>query len=321
MDTIDPEQKSERAAGAVLDAPMIQPVGFLLALSDEWMVERVSTNAGDLLGCDQAGLVGSLASAFITDDAIHSLRNRLALLRGPDAVERLFLCPLTQDGRQFDIAIHNVDDSVLVEAEPSTGKSYGDVTGTLRGMLGRLDDAADFKAFLTAGARQVRALTGFDRILITRFDRDGSREVVAECERGGIGSFLGTRISAELMPADERARFLRAPLHVIADVDSEPVPIVPRLDTGGEPLDLSRSMLRCASAARLEHLRSMGARASISVALLVDGDLWGMIECHHHTPRRPTFERRSMAELFAQMFAMRIEIAELKRGRGGEQRG
>lgn len=311
MDTIDPEQKSERAAHAPLDAPSIQPAGFLLALSDEWMVERVSANVGDFLGRRPDDMIGAPASDFLADDAIHALRNRLALLRGPDGIERIFACRLTDDDRAFDVAIHIADGAVIVEAEPSSTKLYGDVTGTLRGMVGRLELEPDFSQFLTAGARQLRALTGYDRVMVTRFDADGAGTVVAECERSGIGSYLGKRFPAGTLSDEQRARLMRSPLHVVVDADAAPVAIVP---DGAEPIDLSKSVLRCAAPARLALLRAMGARASLSIALVVDGQLWGLIGCHHHAPRSPSFERRSMAELFAQMFAMRIEIAELRAG-------
>ena len=86
-----------------------------------------------------------------------------------------------------------------------------------------------------------------------------------------------------------------------------PVPIVPQLDEQKQPLDLSLSVLRSVSPIHIEYLRNMGVRASMSISIVVEGELWGLIACHHYSPRCPSFERRSVAELFAQMFAMRIE--------------
>jgi len=88
------------------------------------------------------------------------------------------------------------------------------------------------------------------------------------------------------------------------------VPIVPELDEHGKPLDLSLSMLRAVSPIHIEYLRNMGVRASMSISIIVDGKLWGLFACHHYSPRCPAFERRSVAELFAQMFAMRLESRE-----------
>lgn len=311
MDTTEIDIE-ERASGEDSLPCSIQSSGFLLALAEDWRVECASANVGAFLGHEAGELIGTTASAFFTDDAIHALRNRLALLREPDGIERLFACPLGNDGCPLDIAIHIAGDQVIVEAEPSTTKHYGDVTGTLRGMMARVEKPDDLSAFCTAAARQVRALTGFDRVIVSRLGADGTGMVIAEAARGSIGSLVGTQIPATALATYEHAAYRRTSLHVIADVEAEPVAIVGSPAGGAQVPDLARAVLRSASTGQLDHLRAMGARASVTIALEVDDALWGIISCHHNAPRRVSFERRAMAELFARMFAMRIEIAQLK---------
>ncbi len=290
----------------------IQPSGFLLALSGDWQVECASANVGAFLGQEAGELIGSYASTFLADEAIHALRNRLALLREPDGIERLFACPLGHDERPFDVAIHIAGEQVIVEAEPSTTKHYGDVTGTLRGMMARLAQPDDLSGFCTGGARQMRALTGFDRVIITRLEGDGSGMVIAEAARASGQKLAGARVPATAIAAYELAAYRRTPLHVIADAEAEPVAIIGEASDGAHVPDLGRAVLRSPSTGQLDHLRSMGARSSVTIALEVDDALWGLISCHHNSPRRVGFERRALAELFARMFAMQIEIAELK---------
>ena len=290
----------------------IQPVGFLVALSSDWMISRVSANVEQFVGKPIDELLGHHINTLFSPDAVHSLRNRLALLRGSDAIERLFRCALLGDQRVFDIALHMSEGRVIVEAEPSTEHHYGDATGTIRGMIGRLDTAHDMPAFFNEGARQVRALTGFDRVMIYRFAPDGSGEVVAESARSGIGSFLGLHYPPTDIPRQARELYKRSLLRVITDIEAAPVSIVPTLDEHGQPLDLSLSVLRSVSPIHIEYLRNMGVRASMSISILVEGELWGLVACHHYSPRCPSFERRSVAELFAQMFAMRLEVRERK---------
>jgi light-regulated signal transduction histidine kinase (bacteriophytochrome) len=288
----------------------IQPHGFLLALSDEWLVQGASLNVGNFLGRDPRELLGQPASTLLSVDAIHSLRNRLALLRGPDAIERLFRCQLTGNDDHFDVAVHFSGDSTILEAEPSSGHAYGDVTSTVRGMIARLDKATTLAELLDAGTRQLRAITGFDRVTITRFDGRGG-EILAECARSGIGTRLGEQVAPTAL--DEFDQYRRAPLHVIADNEATMVPIVPSLDESGDPLDLSHAVLRSPSPARAAALREAEAKAAMSIALIVGENLWGLVDCHHSFARCPGFERRSMADLFVQMFAMRIRIHELEK--------
>lgn len=287
----------------------IQPVGFLLALTADWMVARASANLGDYIGQTPADVIGRPVTDVLLASAIHDLRNRTALLRGPDSVERLFDVLLVDGEKRFDVAIHMSGSSVVIEAEPATGE-HGDVTGMVRSMIARLDQCGDLPTFFREGARQVRALVGFDRVMVYRFTTDGAGEVVAEACKPGIGRFLGLRYPASDIPAQARILYTRNLLRVIADVNATPVRIEPQLDPAGEPLDLSLSLLRSVSPIHIEYLKNMGVDASMSISIIVDGKLWGLFACHHYSPRCPSFERRAVTELFAQMFSMRLESRE-----------
>ncbi|GHH07882.1 signal transduction histidine kinase [Sphingomonas glacialis] len=287
----------------------IQPIGFLLALTADWLVARTSANIADYIGHTPEDLIGLPLAEIFSTPVIHDLRNRAAVLRGADAVERVFDLVLVPGGTAFDVAIHYSGGQVVIEAEPASGE-YGDASSLVRSMISRLDQCADMESFFREGARQVRALIGFDRVMVYRFNADDSGEVVAEAVKAGIGKFLGLRYPASDIPVQARALYKRNLLRIIADVDHQTVPIVPARDTQGQPLDLSLSVLRAVSPIHIEYLKNMGVQASLSISILVDGKLWGLFACHHYAPRCPTFERRSVSELFAQMFAMRLESRE-----------
>jgi len=289
----------------------IQPIGFLIALTTDWMIARVSENVADFIGRTPAELLGQPLIDIFPVQVVHDLRNRTTLLRGPDAVERLFDCHLMPGAGPFDVAVHFSGRQIVVEAEPGSG-DHGDVVGMVRSMIARLDQCGDLQAFYREGARQVRALVGFDRVMVYRFDPDGSGEVVAEACKPGIGTFLGLHYPASDIPAQARELYKRNLLRVIADVNAAPVPITPQLDEAGQPLDLSLSVLRSVSPIHIEYLKNMGVGASMSISIVVEGRLWGLFACHHYSARCPTFDRRSVSELFVQMFSMRLESRERK---------
>ena len=143
--------------------------------------------------------------------------------------------------------------------------------------------------------------------MVYRFARDGSGEVVGEAARDDIGSFLGLHYPASDIPQQARQLYLRTPFRVIADIGATPVPIVPLRDEMGAPIDLSLSVFRSVSPIHIEYLRNMGVGASLSISIIVEGKLWGLLACHHYAPRCPSFEQRTVAELFAQMFALKLE--------------
>jgi light-regulated signal transduction histidine kinase (bacteriophytochrome)/CheY-like chemotaxis protein len=287
----------------------IQPSGFLIAVSTDWLIARVSANIRDLLGFDAADLIGSPLADYVPATLLHDLRNRISYLSTPDMVERLFGCQIGTSGQPYDVAIHLSGGQIVIEAEPGSAHA-GDATAAVRAMMGRLDQTRDMKTFCREGARQVRALLGYDRVMVYKFAASGAGEVVAEVAKSGIGSFLGLHYPASDIPRQARALYKRNLIRVIRDVNAEPVAITPALDASGKPLDLSLSILRAVSPIHIEYLKNMGVAASLSISIVVDDELWGLFACHNYAPRSPTFERRSVCEMFAQMFAMRLESRE-----------
>ena len=288
---------------------MIQPFGFLIALTSDWLVSRVSANIDQFIRLTPQDLLGYAISDIFCPDAIHTLRNRITLLRGGDAVERIFSLVLIDGCPPFDVAVHFSGSLVVIEAEPARADEM-EATGLVRSMVARLAQTDGMSAFLRDGARQVRALTGFDRVMVYRFAEGGDGEVVAEALRPGIDSFFGLHYPASDIPQQARALYLRNIFRVIADVQAQPVPVVPVLDPSGAALDMSLSLLRAVSPIHIEYLGNMGVGASLSISIIVGGRLWGLFACHHYGPRLPSFAQRSAAELFGQIFSMMLESRE-----------
>ena len=289
----------------------IQPIGFLVALAPDWRVSRVSANIAEHLGVPAADLLGKPVTSLFTHEAVHSLRNRLALLRSPDSVERLFNIALTGSESLFDVALHMSGNSVVIEAEPSRDHHHDrDSTGTVRGMIAQLGLIETLPAFFTEAARQMRALTGFDRIVIQRLCEGGSTEPAGEAVRSGARSTVGRPSSAgELTSSSNDHRTI---LTLIADTDADPVALVAPANARQGGLDLSNAMLLASPPAQVAALREAGIGAAIRLPLIVAGGKWGEIICYHHAPCCPSFERRSAIEWFALMLAMQIEIRELR---------
>nr|WP_251007986.1 HWE histidine kinase domain-containing protein [Sphingobium sp. BHU LFT2] len=287
----------------------IQQPGFLIVVSPDWIIARVSANIHDLLGSDPEALIGAPLPDYVPATFLHDLRNRIARLADADMVERLFACQIGTSGQPYDVAVHFSNGQIVIEAEPGS-EAGGDATNAVRAMMSRLDRTKDMTAFFREGARQVRAFLGYDRVMVYKFADSGAGAVVAEACKTGIGSFLGLNYPASDIPRQARELYKRSLVRVIRDVEAQPVPIVPEIDRSGKRLDLSLSILRSVSPIHIEYLKNMGVAASLSISIVVDDKLWGLFACHHYSPRSPTFERRSVCELFAEMFAMRLESRE-----------
>ena len=274
----------------------IQPHGALLCLDAATLdIRQRSANAPAFLG----GLLeGHRPSA--------PLAERLAAWRDgeqPALVERL-----DHDGRWFDIAGHRLGARLVVEFE------RGERTETLetlypaiRAGIERMNAASELGALTRTAAKVVLDLTGLDRVMIYRFDDDWNGQVIAEAQAGPLPSYLHLRFPASDIPAQARDLYRRNRLRLISASAYEPSPIEPVDDpVTGETLDLSDSALRHVSPVHLEYMRNMGTGASMSVSILVDGELWGLISCHNRDPRRVTAPVRNACDLLGQVLALRI---------------
>ncbi|BAI72593.1 bacteriophytochrome [Azospirillum sp. B510] len=288
----------------------IQPTGFLIAVTADWIIVHVSANSGGWLGQEPDGLLGHPLSRLFRDEALHLIRGRLQVAHINGGVERAFGLRLSDAAPVCDVAVYLSGSSIVIEAEPCEDQGSADSGALLRSMIARVQSASGFDAFCREAARQMRVLTGFDRVMVYRFAADGAGEVIAESAVHGIGSFLGQRYPASDIPQQARRLYERNWLRCIADVDAPPVPVIPALDPLGQPLDLSLSLLRSVSPIHVEYLRNMGVGASLSVSILRHGKLWGLFACHHRQARSLSFERRTTAELFAQMVSLMLEGRE-----------
>lgn len=288
----------------------IQPIGFLVAVTTDWVVRRASANIAEHLGRGPEALIGEVLSGLLQREAMHQIGGRLHLLRGPDAAERLFGIPLLEGGPPYDLAIHLSGGLIVLEGEPSDLEDGLEAGTTVRGMIARLHQAEGFEGLCREAVRQIRGLTGFSRVMLYRFGEDGAGEVIAESVASFLPSLKGLHFPASDIPRQARRLYERNWLRLICDTEAAPVPVLPLPDTQNQPLDLSLSVLRSVSPIHIEYLRNMGVRASMSVSVLRKGRLWGLIACHNTEPMRIPFERRTVAELFGQVFSLVLENRE-----------
>ncbi|MHA7819634.1 MAG: HWE histidine kinase domain-containing protein [Erythrobacter sp.] len=291
-------------------AGAVQSFGYLVAVSSDWIIALCSENVAEVACRSVDDLLGTLADDLFADSAVHDIRNRLQWLHIGGLNERMFSVDLFGDDRRFDVAVHLSDELIVIEFEPTLADNAFEPIPLVRSMMAKLDQAKEFDKFLTQAARQVRHVTEFDRVMVYRLLPDETGEVVADACAPDVESFKGLRYPATDIPKQARSLYLLNQLRIISDVGGETSPIVPQLLPDGKPLDLSMSVLRAVSPIHIEYLQNMGVGASMSISIIVEGKLWGLFACHHFGPKILTFQRRTVAELFGQMFSLELANRE-----------
>lgn len=267
------------------EAVCIQPAGYFLELSLDWIVLRASENIHRLLGESHVTLIDEPLGRFVHSQALHDLRNLFSRLSGTTGIGRAYAVRLTNDPDLVDIAFQLSDGRVLLEAVPSSG-AYGEAFGTVGGLISGLSNSHG-QALLDGGARRMRALTGYDRVTLICGDNR------AESCRGAFAS--SADMSADL-PG------------IVADSQASAVSIFPR---DANETSAADALLNAPTSETLAALVAGGVHSIMRVTFNVD-DLHGEFRCDSRAPCEPSFELHAAAELFAQLFAMRLEIDHLK---------
>ena len=287
----------------------VQPPGVLMVYhARDLRIVAASANAVALFDTGDMDALLHQPVESLLDRASLAAINRV-LARGEHGASQ-FACATNVGpmGALHDISTHASGDLVHVELEPS---GLGQPLEGGHAMVAGLDAAADGADFLPSIARQVQRISGYDRVMVYRFLPDYSGEVVAEALAGDLASYDGLRYPASDIPPQARALYLRNRVRVIADVDAEPQPLMQSPELYG-PIDMSFDVLRAVSPVHLQYLRNMGVAASMSISLVVDGHLWGLVACHHGTPRPVDARQRTALEMVGRHASMILDAHELR---------
>jgi light-regulated signal transduction histidine kinase (bacteriophytochrome) len=287
----------------------VQPHGALLAVDPKTL--RVVQAGGDtsrIFGAEPFELLGESIMSLFPPDRVARLQTMLNTEGPMIRPMHTFSIVSKKDATTVDTFIYRSGEALVFELEPTGENQPEDALALVQSMLARVQQAETTQSFCQGLAEEVRRVSGFDRVMVYRFLQDGSGVVDAEARGEDVESFLGLHYPASDIPRQARELYLNNWIRLIPNARYTPVPILPADDPRtGTPLDLSHSLIRSVSPIHLEYLANMGVVASMSLSIIMDGKLWGLIACHHRTPRFLSYRLRVACELFAQMASAKLE--------------
>ncbi len=288
-------------------AGSIQPHGALLVLSEPaFVIIQASSNASAFLG------LRSDVTGRSLDDLDGNLRERLAphITDSLRTIPNAFRCRMGNPALEFDGLVHCLPEGALIVELERAGPALG-ICGSIEGALSEILGASSLRQLCDEAAKAVQDLTGYDRVMIYRFDPEGHGQVFSEQRKPELEPYLGNWYPASDIPQIARRLYERNRVRMLADVNYKPVPLSPQLfPVTGASLDMSLCFLRSMSPIHIEYLKNMGVAATLVASLIVGGKLWGLISCHHYVPRLTPYEIRAACEIFAEVISTRIAALE-----------
>ena len=320
---------------------LIQPHGVLLAVSlDEYQILQVSLNTTEILGIEPKKLLDKPLQDLLGKEQIETIKGCLAenfdninpipikitkparslkssTARSPKPIDNEESLAETQEITTFSGIVHLQGDIIIIELESSQfepNRNFFDFYKLVKSPIDRLQNTKTLEQLGNAIAREVKKITGFDRVMVYRFDSGGAGTVVAEAVETELQPYLGLHYPATDIPQRAKHLFTLKPLRLIPDVTYEPVGITPQLNPLTDKLlDMSMTELRSVSPFHIEYLNNMGVGATLVISLVKNKQLWGLISCHHNTPKKISYEIRTACEFIGQIASFELAAKQSER--------
>jgi two-component system, chemotaxis family, sensor kinase Cph1 len=287
----------------------IQPHGVLLALSTGLEILQVSNNTQEYLGKQVKNLLGQPLSYLLDARQVEVVKQ--CLMKKIGSAIALKVSIATLDGeRYFDAIAHRIAEAVILELEPTDSESdlsFLSFYALASEAIAKMQSTSNLIEFLHLVAQEVQKITGFDRVMIYQFDQQGAGCVITEVKREDLSPYLGLHYPETDIPAQARELYTRCLLRFIPDLFAQPIKLATTENhTTHQYLDLSYSVLRSVDSCCAEYHQNMGVAALMVISLIQEQQLWGLISCHHGTPKYIPYEVQKMCELLGQIVSLEL---------------
>lgn len=285
---------------------VIQSYGYMLVLDKRNLtIVQASENMAQLLDQQVGDIVNKHISAYVPDQDIEKLVSRFDVQQANKLPQKL-----TVGGQSMRAITHLKADYYLLELEriqEDSERAFSDVFEEIKYIIASIESAKSVEDVARLTVSKIKNVSGFDGVMLYQFDADWNGTVIAEEKEPGMENYLGHKFPASDIPKQARNLYLSNPYRLIPDRDYRPVRLYPIINPATKAfIDLSDCNLRGVAAVHLEYLKNMDVQASMSIRIMKDGQLWGLVACHHRTPHYLSFELCSILEMLSSVISNKI---------------
>lgn len=287
---------------------VIQPYGVLLVLDKtSWNIVQASENAAEIFDIPVQDLIEKSFANFLDEASNELLHNKF----GKQIRDKIPVV-LRVGNKTILSLIHSKDNYLLLELELASinkvkESSFVDVYQDVKYAMAAIDLAESTRDICVIAARELKKISGFDKVMVYHFDKDWNGTVVAEEMEEGMESYMGFTFPASDIPKQARQLYLKNPYRFIPDREYIPEKLYPVINPLTHAfVDLSDCNIRGVAAVHLEYLKNMEVIASMSTRIIHNDQLWGLIACHHRTAKPMSYQECSVFELLSNVVSAKI---------------
>ncbi|NEO58480.1 MAG: GAF domain-containing protein, partial [Okeania sp. SIO3B5] len=294
----------------------IQPHGVLFVLKEpELTILQVSNNTFELFDIPAKTLLNQNLSYFLDRDQINKIRKSLENNPELKTINPVKLSVKTKHkSLVLDGIIHRSEKFLILELEPAISEesiSFLNFYHSVKEAASKMQDASNLNNLCQIIVEEIRTITGFDRVMVYKFDAQENGAVIAEDKIETLEPLLGLNYPSLDIPPQARELFKINLLRMVVDVNYQSVEIIPvNNQISNQPIDLTLSILRSVSPCHAKYLKNMGVTATMFISLLKNKKVWGLIACHHHSPKYVPYELRAACEFLGQIMSLELAYKE-----------
>ena len=287
--------------------------GMISVDIDTWIIKQTSTNIDSFIGFLPKDILNQPLSKVLPKTLMVSLKKAVSINDFSEVVPTIL--PVIAPGKSQNLlSAYLSDQQLIIEIERDFGIKHNlQMLDKIDKSIQNVHAAKPSSDLFMLATKEIKQVTGYDRVMIYRFDKNFNGEIIAETHEAHLSAFLGVRYPASDIPKQARDLFLANQIRIITNVNDSLSFITPSLhpDTQ-QPLNVGMSASRGSSPIHLEYLRNMGVKASLTVAIIENGKLWGLIACHHYEGEKILdFRTRNIVRFFAQILAGHLSFSRV----------
>lgn len=289
----------------------IQPHGFLLGLNkNDFTITYCSENSVDYINKTHHELLGKNLKEVFGKSDTESIKKYFS--QKSEDLARPFL--LTTGKKSFHVTAHVSNETLVLEFENFSEEKIElpDIFIQMKRFAYHTERADNLQLLCQDIADETKKITGYDRVMIYRFDEKYNGEVFAESKDDSLQPFLKLHYPHTDIPVQARELYMRNLVRMVVDVSYKPVPVY-TIDNGTSVdinLDLSVSNLRSVSPIHMKYLKNMNVGATFVISLIHKKKLWGLISCHHSVPKHIPYYTRLAAHLQGIFLSSQIDVRQ-----------
>lgn len=301
-------QKKEKSICDQIDLSKIkklQPFAVLLIANKRSLkIKAVSDNLLSVLKVDQNKIIDKKLSEYFDEDGLSFIEKIIKKGKTHTYLKNTKFYSNQFNNFNITLVVYLEGDFVFFEIERDLEEDDAHYLSDIQAVGLELDDCESSEVLYQEYLTVLSAIVKSESIMIYQYMDDYSGKVVAQKKKKDMPSFINHFFPATDTPVAVREAFMKRPIRYIPDINYSEIKLISNVDV--KKLNLTRVISRSVSPVHIEFLKNMGSSGVMTLAIISDNKLWGLVAIHFKEESFIDAEKRSFLILITSLLGAKI---------------